>query len=231
MAGNSSSEGLGDDFFEQILAVPEAPVGYGRTVATDVGMLQLGSTTPTSLRGAGIMPLGLNLEQSAFLRHHDSRNLVDDVVNVDPTVHNNNHHHHQHQHHHHHHHHQHLTLHNNNNSSPSSTAPITDRDSMHMRGLFSAFGQLHSPTLVPSVRPSLPSPPPPPQPQLHLHHHNQQAFQGQGGGGPASMSGTPQAPGIRPRVRARRGQATDPHNSFVLSVYITIDVFIHLYWM
>jgi len=39
-----------------------------------------------------------------------------------------------------------------------------------------------------------------------------QAFQGQGGGGPASMSGTPQAPGIRPRVRARRGQATDPHS-------------------
>jgi len=117
MAGNSTSEGLGDDFFEQILAVPEAPVGYGRTVATDVGMLQLGSTTPTAaaLRGGGMMPLGLNLEQSAFLSHHDSRNLVDDVVNVDPTVHNN---------HHHHHHHQHLTLHNNN-SSPSSTAPIT----------------------------------------------------------------------------------------------------------
>ncbi|KAK7355985.1 hypothetical protein VNO80_15250 [Phaseolus coccineus] len=206
MAGNSSSEGLGDDFFEQILAVPEAPVGYGRTVATDVGMLQLGSTnsTASALRGGGMMPLGMNLEQSAFLSHHDSRNLVDDVVNVDPTVHNN---------HHHHHHHQHLTLHNNN-SSPSSTAPITDRDSMHVRGLFSAFGQLHSPTLVPSVRPTLSSPPPP-QPQLHLHHHhhhNQQAFQGQGGGGPALMSGTPQAPIIRPRVRARRGQATDPHS-------------------
>jgi len=26
------------------------------------------------------------------------------------------------------------------------------------------------------------------------------------------MSGTQQAPGIRPRVRARRGQATDPHS-------------------
>lgn len=206
MAGNSSSEGLGDDFFEQILAVPEAPVGYGRTVATDVGMLQLGSSNSTAaaLRGGGMMPLGMNLEQSAFLSHHDSRNLVDDVVNVDPSVHNNHHHHH-------HHHHQHLTLHNNN-SSPSSTAPITDRDSMHVRGLFSAFGQLHSPTLVPSVRPTLSSPPPP-QPQLHLHHHhNQQAFQGQGGGGPALMSCTPQAPIIRPRVRARRGQATDPHS-------------------
>jgi len=119
MAGNSSSEGLGDDFFEQILAVPEAPVGYGRTVATDVGMLQLGSSNSTAaaLRGGGMMPLGMNLEQSAFLSHHDSRNLVDDVVNVDPSVHNNHHHHH-------HHHHQHLTLHNNN-SSPSSTAPIT----------------------------------------------------------------------------------------------------------
>ena len=39
---------------------------------------------------------------------------------------------------------------------------------MHMRGLFSAFGQLHTP-----IRPTLPLPPPPRQPQLHLHHHNQ----------------------------------------------------------
>ncbi|TKY52127.1 Transcription factor UNE12 [Spatholobus suberectus] len=200
MAGNSS-EGLGDDFFEQILSVPEAPVGYGRTVVNDVGVLQLGSTSGAAagLR-AGIMPLGLNLEQAGFLRHQDSRNLVDDVVNVESSIHNNHHHH--------------LTLHNNhtNSSSPSSTAAITDRDSMHMRGLFSAFGQLHTPTLAHSVRPTLPSHPPRPRPQLHLHHQNQQAFQGQPAAAPPSMTAVPQPPGIRPRVRARRGQATDPHS-------------------
>ncbi|KAK7344178.1 hypothetical protein VNO77_13512 [Canavalia gladiata] len=198
MAGNNS-EGLGDDFFEQILAVPEAPVGYGRTVVSDVGVLQLGSPTAAALR-SGIMPLGLHLEQAGFLRHQDSRNFLDDVVNVDATITNN-----------------HLRLHNNNTNSSSSspTAGITDRDStMHMRGLFSAFGQLHTPTHVQSVRPTLPSPLPPPQPQLHLHHHhNQQPFQaGPATAIPASMVATPQAPGIRPRVRARRGQATDPHS-------------------
>ncbi|KAG4908516.1 hypothetical protein JHK86_057000 [Glycine max] len=182
MAGNSGSEGLGDDFFEQILAVPEAGT---------VGMLQLGSTTGGFRGASGLMPLGLNLEQAAFLRHQV--NVDDDVVHVnvdDATIHQH-----------------HLTLHNNNNSSsPSSTAPITDRDSMHMRGLFSAFGQLHTP-----IRPTLPLPPPPRQPQLHLHHHNQQ-FQGQAAAAPASMAAMPQPPGIRPRVRARRGQATDPHS-------------------
>lgn len=111
MAGNNSTEGLGDDFFEQILAVPEAPVGYGNrgVVGSDVGMLQLGSTTAASALRPGIMPLGLNLEQSRFLRHQDSPNFLDTNI-------------------HHHHHHHHLTLHNNHtssSSSPSSTAPIT----------------------------------------------------------------------------------------------------------
>ncbi|XP_020237091.1 transcription factor UNE12 isoform X5 [Cajanus cajan] len=145
MAGNSS-EGLGDDFLEQILAVPEAPVGYvGRNVVSDVGVLQL-----------GFRPLGLNLEQSGFVRQQQQEDL----------------------------------------NSTSSSASSTD-----MRGLFSAFGQMHSPTLAPSVRPTLP-----PHPQLHLHQ------QGQAAAGPASMGATPQPPGIRPRVRARRGQATDPHS-------------------
>ncbi|XP_020237097.1 transcription factor UNE12 isoform X6 [Cajanus cajan] len=112
MAGNSS-EGLGDDFLEQILAVPEAPVGYvGRNVVSDVGVLQL-----------GFRPLGLNLEQSGFVRQQQQEDL------------------------------------NSTSSSASSTA-----------------------------------------------------FQGQAAAGPASMGATPQPPGIRPRVRARRGQATDPHS-------------------
>lgn len=120
MAGNCS-EGLSDDFFEQILAVPETGVGgYGGGRVGDVGVLQLG---PTPLP----LPLGLNLEQNGFLRHHHHqdappRQFVDNnVVDVEGrNVRNNNHLHHQHQH---------LRLHdmNNNNtsSSPSSTAVIT----------------------------------------------------------------------------------------------------------
>ncbi|CAK8572338.1 unnamed protein product [Lathyrus sativus] len=205
MAGNCS-EGLGDDFFEQILAVPESGVGYGRnTTGMDHvgGVLQLGSTP-------GIMPLGLNLEQThhGFLRHQDAATrFVDNIVDVETSItngnNNNNHHH--------------LRLHdinNNNNtsSSPSSTPGITDRDSMqHMRGLFSTFGQMHTPTHAQPVRPMLPSPTP--QPQIHLHHqHQQQHFQSQQPN-PASVTAMPQQPpGIRPRVRARRGQATDPHS-------------------
>ncbi|KAK7391886.1 hypothetical protein VNO78_20309 [Psophocarpus tetragonolobus] len=157
MAGNSSSEALGDDFFEQILAVPEAPVG----------MLQLGPTT-ASFR-SGLMPLRLNLEQTSFLRHQDSTNLVDHL-----------------------------------HASSSSTAPLTDTNSMHIRGLFSPFQPMHTPTLPHSLRP------PPSHPHLHLHH-NQQG-QGVAVAAPAPMAATPQPPGIRPRVRARRGQATDPHS-------------------
>ncbi|CAJ2628533.1 unnamed protein product [Trifolium pratense] len=188
-----ASEGLGDDFFEQILAVPENGVGYGRNMDHIRGVLQLGSTTTTPAAGAaGIMPLGLNLEQNhhGFLRHQqDATRFVE----------SNNNNHHQHQH---------LRLHdiNNTSSSPSSTPGITDRDSMHMRGLFSTFGQLHTPTHAQPVRPMLPSPPP--QPQLHLHHQHQQSQQPN----PVSVTAMPQAPGIRPRVRARRGQATDPHS-------------------
>jgi len=51
---------------------------------------------------------------------------------------------------------------------------LQDRDSMQMRGLFSTFGQLHTPTHAQPVRPMLQSPPP--QPQLHLHHQHQQVF-------------------------------------------------------
>lgn len=122
MAGNCS-EGLGDDFFEQILAVPETGVGnYGRnnTCMDHVGgVLQLGSA-PT--RGGGIMPLGLNLEQThhGFLRHQDAAptRFVDNVVDVEANITNNNNHHHHH----------HLRLHDINNntasSSPSSTPGI-----------------------------------------------------------------------------------------------------------
>ncbi|CAL0300026.1 unnamed protein product [Lupinus luteus] len=215
MAGNGS-EGLGDDFFEQILAVPEA--SYGRSLSHDVGSipmgLQLGSTSG-GLRGGGSlgigvgMPLGLNLEQGAFLRHQGGHD-------VEGSINNNHNQHQQHQ--------QLLRLNNNNNhngnnnsnnnstsSSSSSTAGINDKD-MQMRGMFSGLGQLHNNPPPPihahahSIRPTLLSP----QPQLH--HHHQQAFQSQAQP-PVSAAAMPQQPpGIRPRVRARRGQATDPHS-------------------
>ncbi|XP_075488899.1 transcription factor UNE12-like isoform X2 [Primulina tabacum] len=44
----------------------------------------------------------------------------------------------------------------------------------------------------------------------HPVPHVQQAFQGQLA--PSTAVSVPHAPGIRPRVRARRGQATDPHS-------------------
>ncbi|CAI8603343.1 unnamed protein product [Vicia faba] len=206
MADNCS-EGLGDDFFEQILAVPESGVGYGRN---NTGMDHVGGVLQLASNPArgGIMPLGLNLEQThhGFLRHQDAATrFVDNVVDVEATINNNNNNNHHH-----------LRLHDINNnttsSSPSSTPGINDRDSMqHMRGLFSTFGQMHTPTHAQPVRPMLPSPNP--QPQLHLHHQHQhqQHFQSQQPN-PASVTAMPQPPGIRPRVRARRGQATDPHS-------------------
>ncbi|XP_022158381.1 transcription factor UNE12-like [Momordica charantia] len=154
------SEGLGDDFFEQILAVP--PAYGGDVVAMTMPMgLQLGSG------GGGMaMPLGLNLEQG-FLRQERFREELD-------------------------------AQNNNNNASSSSTASsgITERDSSvhHMTSLFPTFGHLQTQAL---------RPPPPP---LHLHQpfHNQMT--------PGTVVAVPQPPQVRPRVRARRGQATDPHS-------------------
>lgn len=84
------SEGLGDDFFEQILAVPPS-YGGGDMVSMPMG-LQLGSSGcgggggDGGLRGMGLqggmaMPLGLNLEQG-FLRQERFRDEID--------AHNNN---------------------------------------------------------------------------------------------------------------------------------------------
>ncbi|KAL5768245.1 hypothetical protein ACOSP7_014800 [Xanthoceras sorbifolium] len=175
MAGNGQ-EGLGDDFFEQILAVPPGYTSSGGGSGGEVGsssalpmFLQLGSGGGGSAgglsmgMGMGMMPLGLNLEHS-FLRQQEDNN-------------NNN---------------------NNNASSPSSTttSAINERDSVHMPSLFPAFGQLQSQSLRPS--------PPPRPPNLHQTFNSQPA--------PGVVAAAPQPPGIRPRVRARRGQATDPHS-------------------
>ncbi|GAB2277586.1 hypothetical protein Dimus_012295 [Dionaea muscipula] len=84
----------------------------------------------------------------------------------------------------------------NNASSSSSSSRINEGDSMqHMANLFPAFAQMQPQSVGP---PSLP---------IHqLHQH----FQGQPAPAPAPAVSHP--PGIRPRVRARRGQATDPHS-------------------
>ncbi|XP_059439651.1 transcription factor UNE12-like isoform X2 [Corylus avellana] len=78
----------------------------------------------------------------------------------------------------------------NNGSSSSAISGINERDSGHMN-LFSAFGPLQAQ----SVRPTAP--------QLH-QFHSQPA--------PGPVVNVPHPPAIRPRVRARRGQATDPHS-------------------
>ncbi|CAL0321016.1 unnamed protein product [Lupinus luteus] len=206
--GGNGSEGLGDDFFEQILAVPEA--SYGRSLS-DVGSMQMGLQLGSNnggddgFRGEGSlgirvgMPLGLNLEQGAFMRHQQGHDVEGNITN------SHNQHHQQ----------QLLRLNhngnNNNNStsqSSSYTAGINDKD-MQIRGMFSGFGQMQNPppthAHARSIRPTLLSPQPP------LHHH-QQPFQNQPRP-PMSVAAMPQhPPGIRPRVRARRGQATDPHS-------------------
>ncbi|GKV49709.1 hypothetical protein SLEP1_g56444 [Rubroshorea leprosula] len=186
MAGNQQEGlGVGDDFFEQILAVPPGFGGGGGGGGVEVGstmpmVLQLGSgggsggSVGGGYRGMGfgmgmgMMPLGLNL-QHGFLRHEDG---VLDSSN------------------------------SNHNASCSATpavSGISERNSIHMPSLFPAFGQIQNH----SVRPS-PPPAPPGPPQLR------QTFQSQAISG--TVPAAPQPPVIRPRVRARRGQATDPHS-------------------
>ncbi|GMY20874.1 transcription factor UNE12-like [Fagus crenata] len=198
MAGNPP-EGLGDDFFEQILAVQPAGYGGGEVGSMPMG-LQLGSGggggdgggggSGSGLRGIGLgmamaPPLGLNLEHhqhqqqqqqhGGFLRQERFR----DEVNVDGTNHSGS---------------------NINNGSSSSSANhgINERDSVHMTSLFPSFGQLQAQSLRPTA------PPPPPGPS-QLHQFHSQPTPGPG-------VAAPHPPGIRPRVRARRGQATDPHS-------------------
>ncbi|KAG5232633.1 transcription factor UNE [Salix suchowensis] len=177
MAGNPPPEGLGDDFFEQILAVQ--PPGYGGGGGGEVMGLQLGSYAgnvglmrSNADNNMGMMPLGLNLEHHGFLRQQQA----DDSSSSIDTNNSNN----------------------INNTCPSITsAGILGRDSVHMTSLFPTFGhlQIHS-----SIRPT---PPPPRPPQIHQINSHQN---------PGAVSAVPQPPGIRPRVRARRGQATDPHS-------------------
>ncbi|XP_068650585.1 transcription factor UNE12-like isoform X2 [Aristolochia californica] len=68
-----------------------------------------------------------------------------------------------------------------------------EREPVHLGSLFPTFGHVQLP--LHSIRPNPPS---------HQHFH------GQANSGPVPV--LPHPPAIRPRVRARRGQATDPHS-------------------
>lgn len=101
MAGNPP-EGLGDDFFEQILAVQPAYTSSEAAAAAGYGGGEVGSMAPMvlqlgsgdGLRGMGLgmgmaPPLGLNLEQQrqGFLRQERFR---EEVVDGNNNCHNNN---------------------------------------------------------------------------------------------------------------------------------------------
>ncbi|KAJ6877093.1 hypothetical protein NC651_029965 [Populus alba x Populus x berolinensis] len=179
---NPPPEGLGDDFLEQILAVQ--PPGYGG------GGEVMGST---SLPMMGLQ-LGSCAGNVGLLRSNANNNMGMMPLGLNLE------------------HHGFLrqqqddsgssldtnNSNNINNTSPSiKSARILGRDSVHMTSLFPTFGhlQIHS-----SIRPT---PPPPGPPQIHqINSHPN----------PGAVSAVPQPPGIRPRVRARRGQATDPHS-------------------
>ncbi|XP_073525632.1 uncharacterized protein [Phyllobates terribilis] len=186
MAGNNhGGEGLGDDFFEQMLSVPgfgagggTSGAGAGDGIGFGLGVggsgggasdhhqhqqqqlhgSMLGLGTGDGYRGMGI-PLGLNLDPSAgggsFLKAED--------LSADA------------------------------NNASSSSSRLLDGDSLHLASLFPAFAHMQAQPL---------RAPPPHQVQLQ-----QQPFQSQAAP-PSSMN----PPNIRPRVRARRGQATDPHS-------------------
>lgn len=85
---------------------------------------------------------------------------------------------------------------NANNNAPSSST--SGMNGLHVPSFLPAFGNFQ--TL--SVRPS---PPPPPTPaQFNQPFHGQPP--------PRTVAAPPHPPSMRPRVRARRGQATDPHS-------------------
>ncbi|XP_068634410.1 transcription factor UNE12-like [Aristolochia californica] len=69
-----------------------------------------------------------------------------------------------------------------------------EREPVHLGSLFPTFGHIQQPPHT--LRPNPPS--------------QQQHFHGQANQGPVPVG--PHPPAIRPRVRARRGQATDPHS-------------------
>ncbi|XP_057515819.1 transcription factor UNE12-like [Amaranthus tricolor] len=166
-------EGLGDEFFEQILSVPgyntggndgsgfvgsgsggdgsSILLGLGPGDGSGHGGVNVGLGIGGFRGGMGLgLPLGLNLDHGSSSTH--------------------------------------------GGGNVSSSSRINESDSMHLTNLFPAFGHHLQP------QPLRPAPP------IQIH----QTFQGQATAGPTPAVSHP--PAIRPRVRARRGQATDPHS-------------------
>ncbi|KAK4798097.1 hypothetical protein SAY86_030423 [Trapa natans] len=187
MAG-SGHEGIADELFDQIMASPlggyAGSTDYGGGGGGDPGdighmhmVLQSGSSGGGSGErgggGMGMLPLGLNLEQSIgglLAAQGDGGGSVRRFTD---------------------------RLASNHHSLPSNSFVNMGGELMHsMTGLFPAYGQ-PQPQLQP-LRPQTPVPP--------IH----QPFQSQQAGG--SISAAPIPPAVRQRVRARRGQATDPHS-------------------
>ncbi|KMT13584.1 hypothetical protein BVRB_4g081860 [Beta vulgaris subsp. vulgaris] len=178
MANNQPHhEGLGDEFFEQILSVPGyttggsdgggfvggGPGGDGSSILLGLGPgdgsahggVNVGLGIGGFRAGMGLgLPLGLNLDHGSSSNHGAG-----------------------------------------DGGHASSSSRINENDSMHLTNLFPAFGHQLQPQ---SLRPA------PPSIQVH------QTFHGHTTSGPAP--GVSHPPAVRPRVRARRGQATDPHS-------------------
>ncbi|XP_010274209.1 PREDICTED: transcription factor UNE12 isoform X2 [Nelumbo nucifera] len=170
---NNPPEGLGDDFFEQILSIPytgndSALAGNDGNLAGTAGsmVLQLSSGDGSShVAGGGfqgtVFPLGLSLDQakSGFVKPEEASG--GDKRFREET----------------------------DGRAPSGK---NDGDSVHLTNLFPAFGHLQTNPVRPAT------------PQVHQPFHGQPT--------PATVASVAHPPAIRPRVRARRGQATDPHS-------------------
>ncbi|KAJ4968847.1 hypothetical protein NE237_015548 [Protea cynaroides] len=180
---NNPPEGLADDFFDQILAIPtysgnESPLAgnEGNLAGTAAGassmVLQLNSGEGSShVRSAGggggyqgttaMFPLGLSLEQgkTCFVKPEDAsgsgKRFREGIDTKLPSVKN-------------------------------------DRDSVQLTSLFPGFGHVQSHPVRPAAR------------QIHQPFPSQPTQ--------PTVPAAPHPPTIRPRVRARRGQATDPHS-------------------
>ncbi|XP_010923486.1 transcription factor UNE12 [Elaeis guineensis] len=154
------SDGIGDDFFEQIFSMPppyaggDGAGGGGGLAGGGEGVMPAGIVLPrgdgstVGTGGPSGFPLGLSLERGS-----GSGKRI--------------------------------------RNEPAAKA---ERDPVQLAGLFPpGFGHLQSH----QIRPSPPAPPP-------------QTFHGQVKQG--GVAAGPQPPAPRPKVRARRGQATDPHS-------------------
>ncbi|KAJ9700519.1 hypothetical protein PVL29_006031 [Vitis rotundifolia] len=181
-------EGYADDFLEQILAIPSYPghdpnmVGTGSTM-----VLQLSSGDGSGhVAGGGfqgpVFPLGLSLESgipATQVAPGSGERFRDDVDARGSSGRSG----------------EYVTVRGGFRWRIGGfcfSRARTERESVHLDGLFPAYGHVQSLSVRPAV------------PQVH------QAFHGQPT--PVPITAAPHPPAIRPRVRARRGQATDPHS-------------------